>query len=135
MPLKIKAVVDRASQEREREEERERAGAEHFKERGLSTPWKLAPVVANVADAVTATAMRRAGGKEKNPLVRGLVEKPLLNVPLKAALGAGSAYVADRIARKNKTAGKVVAALGTVPPTVGAASNVRAYVRAKKGKK
>jgi hypothetical protein len=132
MPLKVKESVDRAEKEREDEERREKAGAEHFRERGLSTPWKLAPVVTQVADAVSAAT---TGGKELNPLAKGLVKKPYLTVPIKAALGAGASYVANKYAKKyGNTAGKIIAGVASVPGAVGTASNIRAEIRSKNRK-
>lgn len=132
MGLKIKEVVDKEEKERERREE---STKQHFKSGGLSTAWKIAPVAANVADAVTTKLAIDRGAKEQNPLMRPLVKKPLLHLAAKTALGVGSAYVADKIAKKHKTLGKIVAGGATaVPASMSVANAAYAATHKKKGK-
>jgi hypothetical protein len=124
----------------------------------ISNLWQYAPMVAHIADATTAYGMRKAGetsrnlsdavgaiggqrppsyGHEKNPLMRTLVDHPLLNIPLKAGLGYLSGKASNWVAKKtgSRTGGKVVAAVSTIPPAVGTYTNVRQIVKANKASK
>ena len=133
MALKIADVVER---EQKVKEKREEATEAHFKPKGLSKPWRAAPIVANVADAVSTEVMRKKLGddfREVNPLGRALVKKPLLSVAAKAALGVGASYVADKFAKKyGQTAGKIIAGAGSAAPTVATINNTIRTVKHKK---
>lgn len=133
MGLKIKEVVDRKEKERERLE----AATEELRPKGLSTAWRAAPVLAQLADAATTEAVRRKHPerfREANPLLRGLVQKPLLNAAVKAAAGAGMSYVADKVQKKNKKGGKLIAGLAAATGAIPAANNAVNLTRKKKGK-
>lgn len=90
---------------------------------GLSLPLKLAPVLANLADAYTTNEVLKRGGYEANPLMEGLARKPLLHAGVKAGVGLGSSFISDKVARKHPTAGKVFAILATAIPGILAINN------------
>lgn len=130
MSLKTKEAIDKNEEERER---RERATKEHFPEtKGLSTAWRLAPVVAQAADAATTAVGRNRGLKERNPVMKGLADKPLLMAGAKLAQGALSSYVANKVAKKHKTLGKVIAAGAAAAPAAAATSNTVKILKHKK---
>lgn len=137
MPIKdsISKSIEKVSAE---EEKREQA-KEHLKDKKLGTAWKAAPIVSNVADAVSTELMRRKLGddfKEVNPLGRGIVKKPALSIAAKAALGVGASYIADKFAKKyGKTAGKIIAGVGSAAPTYATISNTSKTLKKRTGSK
>lgn len=118
---------------------------EQFKPEGTSIFWKGLPVAAQLADALTVEAMRQKSytgkdghqyGVEKNPLMKGIVEKPLLNIPLKLAIGFGASKFADWAGKKagNKNVSKIASGLFSVPPAIGTYTNLKARSRAIKAR-
>jgi hypothetical protein len=126
-----------------------------LKPKDLSTWWKLAPILAQLGDATSVTMMRKesapdralrdavkdigggdigAAGYEKNSLMKDLVDHPELNIPFKLGLGLLSSYVANMLAKKNKTAGKVMSGASLVSPTIGTYTNLKQYKKAKANK-
>lgn len=114
---------------------------EQFKPDGPSIFWKGLPIAAQLADALSAEVMLGESytaknghryGVEVNPVMKGIVGKPLLHIPLKAALGYGSAKFADYVGKKtnNKTISKVLSGFFSVPPTIGTIANLRARSKA-----
>lgn len=128
----------RASQELSDEEERERRGAEHFRERGLSTPWRLAPVIAQAADGAVTYRNLKSGGEEYNPRLRGLAKaSPLGLAAVKVAQGVATQALANHIHKKSgnskvgRVAAKVLSAGSTAQGLYGAGYGL-AHLKGKK---
>lgn len=106
--------------------------------------WKGLPVAANLADALTvmqtrANATRADGSKiktEANPLMRGIVDKPEILLPLKLLTGLGISKVADWAGKKkgNKTAAKLISGLASAPALFGTYTNLKRTSQLKRNK-
>jgi Domain of unknown function (DUF5658) len=65
-----------------------------------------------VYDVYSTNKAINAGALEANPAMRGLVQKPLLFIGLKAGITAGSIYQAERLWRSHHRAGAIALMAG-----------------------
>lgn len=109
--MPIRDSIDAKAKEELDKKERLEESTSHIKDKSLSAPWRLAPVAAHAADAVSTLAFRKQGGKEKG------AAKIIGKEPSTAAvLGfkAASALISDiglrAVAKKSPTLAKILSA-------------------------
>lgn len=91
---------------------------------GLSLGWKAAPVVGQLADALTTVRVVNAGGHELNPLLKGFSKEPAAMIGVKLGLGVGFALLGDKLAKSgHKGWGKFVCTIGAGSGVAGAVYN------------
>jgi hypothetical protein len=61
-------------------------------------------VALQIADVASTRRALEAGGREANPIVRGLADNTAAMLAIKAAATAGTIYLVERLWRKNRTA-------------------------------
>lgn len=129
--MKLREAADIAAQEASEDMTKQDARKQEQK-KGLSTPWRLAPVAAQTADGLITYRNLRSGGEEHNPVLRGLAEKsPEALLATKIALGIGSQALANMIHKKygdrkgGKLLAKGIAAANTLGGAYGAVTSYK----------
>jgi len=71
-------------------------------------PLYLAFVALQVADVASTRRALEAGGREANPIVRGLANNSAAMLAVKAGATAGTIYLVERLWKKNRTAAVIL---------------------------
>ncbi len=80
--------------------------------KGLSTPWRLAPVIGQSADGIATYMNLKSGGEEYNPALKGLAKaSPEALLAFKVAQGLGTQALANWLHKKygDRKGGKLLA--------------------------
>ena len=93
--------------------------------KGLPPAWWAGLIGANGADAATTYGVLKQGGREHNPLVRGLAQHPAAFALTKLGIGAGTAFGLDKMHKNHPKAAKIAAAISTAIPAIAALHNLR----------
>jgi hypothetical protein len=82
-------------------------------------PLYLSFAALQALDVQSTLSAVRNGGREANPVMAGLVDKPATLVAVKAATGAGIVYFVERLRTRNRTAAlMMMAAFDSVYATI-----------------
>lgn len=93
--------------------------------KGLNPFLLIAPAAAQAFDAYSTQQALRAGGREGNPAMAGVVDNPVKLYGTKLLFAAGTAAAAQALAKSgHRTLGKIVAGFGTAAPLAAGIHNM-----------
>jgi len=93
--------------------------------KGLNPLLLIAPAAGQGFDAYSTQQALKAGGREANPAMAGIVDNPAKLYGTKLLFAAGTALAAEALAKSgHRTLGKIVAGVGTAVPIAAGIHNM-----------